>query len=426
MTTMRSRSLSSFGTAFRDARIRAGLTQVQLSDESRVSRRSIIRWEAGEVSPWMPELLAALEVLGARDSEASALVGFLETGRSQRTFDPMSVERQARILRMSRVRAGLKPSDVGRKIGCDPTTVQRWEAGRLSPNQDELTRIWAVLGVSRRELEELANLDFATPLEGNSALDERISGIEWPWDKEGYRLFDVRYIHLSEQIGSSNHAVGRQEWNCRAKSAYSWKLATCGRFRQAADLANEVLDLYERGDVTSSRQILIAAIVSARCSSRSESERAQKRGIQSLDKLCGRPLDWELLACRFDAYTEAYAFQGSFAKALEFSDRAIDAASKCGERLTKLMRFNKCRVLLMTGCPKQALEFLPEFSESTPFNDANEALTLAAIYEGLNLERQADHWRIIAAGLVEKFQLETVLNDKSSCLWSVPPLFSTM
>jgi len=80
----------------------------------------------------------------------------------------------------------------------------------------------------------------------------------------------------------------------------------------------------------------------------------------------------------------------------------------------------------MSGKPELALEGLPEFSELTPLNDANEALTMALIYDALAGERQAEHWRSVATGVIDAFHLNAALGDQRSGGWSAPSLFTAI
>lgn len=418
--------LSAFGSAFREARLRVGMTQASLSDLAKISSRTIIRWEAGQVSPWMPELQSAIRVLAISDAETASLLKCLDTSRRHLTVDPDTAGRHARILNMARIRANLKSTDVAAAMGCDPSTVARWEAGRLSPKADELERLWTIVAVRPNEIAEMDSHDRAFDLNRDEDLEERILGILWPWDREGYHLFDIRFSNLFEQIEHAPNEERRSIYRSRAKTAYAWILAACGRYRQAQEYSDEVLAMFRSREIPPAPYSIVAALVLARCSYRSLSERGIKRGIGMLDMLDKRPLDWELLACRYDAYAEAYACQRSFDLALEYSDRAIDAATKCGRRLGRLMRFNRCRVLLMSGSPELALQGLPEFSELTPLNDANEALTMALIYDSLGNTRQAGHWRTVAGGVIEEFQLHAAVDDHQTGGWSVPSLFAAM
>jgi transcriptional regulator with XRE-family HTH domain len=419
-------SLTSFGRALREARLEAGLTQDQLSELSKVSRRTIIRWEGGEVSPWIPELQSAIKALEISEPAAAGLLGLLKTSRGQFASDAKATERQAHFIRLARVRADLDRGKLAAIMRCDRSTIARWEAGRLCPKPDELELLWATLDMQAPEVAELAEPPDAVGPRGDVDLEERIEGIVWPWDKEGYLLFDCRFFKLIEQLNAVPDSDQRQVWICRAKTAYAWMLSTCERYREAQEFSDAVIALFERGEIPSAPYLFLSMLISAKCSYRSLSHRGISRGIERLDRLEKRPLDWELLACRFDAYAEAYACQRSFSKALECCDQAIDAAAKCGPRLTRLTRFNKSRVLLMSGKAEAALEHLPEFSELTPVNDAREALTLALVNDALGRTPQADHWRSVANRVIDTFQLSRAFGRRPYELWGSPPLLSSM
>jgi transcriptional regulator with XRE-family HTH domain len=402
------------------------MTQAQLSERSKLSRRTIIRWEAGEASPWIPELRAAIQALGITDKDSVALLSLLDTTRRQRAFEPQTADRYGRIFRMARIRANLTSADIATAMGCNPSTVARWESGRLSPRIEELIDLWPRLGVEERELEELGRLDAIEGILNGEDLEERILGILWPWDNVGYRLFDIRFSNLIEVIERDLAHESRLAFKCRAKTAYAWMLASCARFIQAKEHSDEVIRLAQSGEMPSEIHTIVAALISAKCSYRSLSKRAVLSGIRTLDELENRPLGWELLACRLSGYGEAFACQGSFVRALEYCDRAIDAASKCGPKLSRLFRFNRCRALLMAGEPQLALESLPEFSELTPLNDANEALAAALIYEALGHQRQARHWMSVANEVIGAFQLDPAFSRQPGGAWSTPALFSLM
>lgn len=70
---MRVQTLADLGAVVRDARERAGLTQVELARRARVSREWVVKVESGRTSPELGRVLDVLEHLGlaldVRDQE---------------------------------------------------------------------------------------------------------------------------------------------------------------------------------------------------------------------------------------------------------------------------------------------------------------------------------------------------------------------
>ena len=397
--------LAAFGVALRAARNAAGLTQDQLGALSNISRRTIVRWESGQVSPWVPELTAALDALGLEGPQRQDLVALLDTHRSRTVQSPESDVEIGAYLRIARTRAGLTTYRLADQMGCHQTTVVRWESGALRPSNVDLEKLGTVLAINPLEIQELSSKP-SIPPSSNAEFEEDLRGLMWPWDPNGYICFDARFANLFRRIDEA----GKPRWKTRSRVSYAWMLSTCGRHAEAQEQAKEALDLPE-SDLSDR---LLATLLLARCHSRANNRRRLPQALKLLDSLQGRPLNWEFLARRYDGYSEAYALHQDFAAALHFSAKAQEAAAHCGRRLAGVMGFNRIRIYLLKGDPELALEAAPHFSQTTPLNEAIEYGLLSAVHHALGNAGQASHWRDKGQEVIDRYGLQRAVTNHTA------------
>lgn len=395
-----------------------GLTQTHLAELSKISRRTIIRWEAGKASPWIPELRSVADAMKMTSAEFEALIQRLDTNRARHETDQaLSV---GKLLRAVRLRSGRTAEEVASVLGCDPSTVARWESGRSYADNADLQLLSECLQLYPNEVEEFKAASLAFQIDSDLELQERLLGIVWPWDPLAFRLYDARFLGLLGCLDSSQALSSVR--SARTVVAYAWMLSASGRFREAADYLEPVLGFFEAGEIPAGRYLIAASIICARSLLNGSTQRGWNRGMRLLDELEGRPLTWELLACRYDAYCEAHTLRSDFAAAAKWSTQAISAAEKSGGRLAKHLRFNRCRLHLLSGAKESALKELPPFSESTPFVDAGEALTLAAIYSAQGYKDRSAHFQSVADGLIGAFCLQEPLRSQPLGAWGAVPI----
>ena len=405
----------SFGRALRAARERGGLTQSQLAERAGVSRRTIIRWESTAVSPWVTELESVIKALELDRTEADQLTKSLTSSRAMRVFESDRMTRFAVFLGVARKRTGLTHMVLAQHFGCDPTTVRRWESGRITPSPEEICHLCEVLNISAEELSYLNSVNFQAP-KTQEELFETLRTTLSPQDRSSWTLFDVMFLRLLEQPTVCEN----QRWTAHVQSAYARMLIACNRHQEAVKHAEEAKSLYEQTRHPADRSLLATIILLAQSHSSASKVRGPQTALRMLDELEKRPLDWPLLANRMDAYAEVHARTGSMSKAIAYSDRALAAAKNCGPKMVKIMSFNRARIHLIAGQPGYALEAVIGLSDSSPLQNALEARTLFEIHELLGKKQEARHWWSLADQLCKRHALERPLSGQF--LWMHPPI----
>lgn len=71
-------------------------------------------------------------------------------------------------IRSARERLGISQSDVARRLGIRPQSVQAWEAGSTSPRRNHIPGLCDILGVSKQWLEFGFEIEFAGPAQKDS------------------------------------------------------------------------------------------------------------------------------------------------------------------------------------------------------------------------------------------------------------------
>ena len=120
-------------TVLREARERAGLTQLQLATRvGVVGGERISNWERGLSRPRTPKVL-------------HALAGALRVKPASLLAEPVD----GPDLRHLRFVAGLSTAELAKKVGVSAATVQRWESGQRTrtPPTDGVKLLAKALGV---------------------------------------------------------------------------------------------------------------------------------------------------------------------------------------------------------------------------------------------------------------------------------------
>lgn len=369
----------SFRLAFSSARKRAGLTQAQLAESSGLSRRSIIRWESGSTSPWIPELRQTFPALGLSDQEGRELIGLLDTTRGIRFAAPDVAEIRGRIYRTARCRLGLSVAEVASRVSCSPATLARWEAGTVVPDSAESSRLESVLGMDVREVNAAFRSEIPTQPEDD------------PWHVDYYRLMDAR---VTGRLACRPPDRMREE-----RLDYSWWLTQCGRFREAAEL----IEGSDFRDLEENRPTDLLARAAAGAFDPSPARRRVAIGI--LDSLEAKPLRWETVAVRFDLYAGALADRRSRELTIRYMDRCRQAGNHCARSIRTALASNASRIFLRWDRPDLALERFEGFSDLSPLHMASEATLLASIKSALGNRRDERHWQSLADDLVARHGL---------------------
>lgn len=404
---------TSFPTEFRALRQRAGLTQSQIAEKSRVSRRTIIRWEAGEVSPWIPELKAVLAAMLVSDVETEHLLSGLKTPRGSKAAGNPQPDLVPGFIRMARLRSGLSIRHVAQAVGFDPSTINRWENGSLAPSSESFELICRTFDVSPEE-EALASDPAQWPSTPSPAeIEEEIEGIVWPWDPMSWVLYDVRFLSLlanlnSQRVGADHLAPFKAQAHWR----YAEKLSRCGRLDEARTEAKEALSICEEESAVHPQVMHFSTLILARCQFRRPRWRQAKEGLQLLDGLESRPLDLEQLFERMSLYSEWNSHWGANADARRY---ALEAAALVRERpeLHRVGLTRIARVLLHSGDPRRALEIMPPVGEDSPATLAEDSVLLATILEAIGRSSDSSHWKTVAKNQIEAYNLQPLFEHRT-------------
>lgn len=403
------RATYSLPEELRRIRTKAGLTQIELSERSRVSRRTLIRWESGEASPWIPELRSVLEVLEVPQGEVERIFACLGTSRGARAAEKVGVvhDRIPKLLRTFRVRAGLPIPRVAANVGVSSSTIVRWETGRLFPSGETLAKLWQTLGATPFEVEAAMSDPGTLSDDADCAeIEEAVEGICWPWDEWAYVLIDVRFISLLDRLIALRPCPLGLLADINAR--YAQMLVNCHRYREAERHAREALRLYEEGAPVSPNTIHAAVMAIARRCIHSGSSRMAKRGIELLDGLGDRPLDFEHLSWRLCVYAEAHCIADRIDVARRYANESIELTRRHRPDTRILREFDLARILLRQGKPFEALEVLPPVGERSPGNIATEALLWSEALSGVGRQEDAAHWKRVADRQIEAYHLEPV------------------
>lgn len=392
-------SQSQFSVALRQARKGAGLSQTQLSEKSGVSRRTLIRWEQGSASPWIPELQAVIPALELSENEASFLIKQLDSSRSKRTYDHNQKE-MVLLLKIARLRSGRTMESVAKDLLCDASTIRRWESGQYFPSARQLKELAKSLGILQVEL-DLVQSDGYPEITSEAQFRTAIYELSNFHDKYSAALLDARYvIHFHRAELRSN-----PKWKAHLIVEYAAMLASFGRYSECAECSRMALKLADAnptlGDTTSIRATISLAWG---CIGSSRS-RGPKVSIKYLDQLDRRPLDWHLLSLRWDAYAAAYTALGDFDRALAYSDRSLSAASHLKSKLSMSLSFNRALIFLKQGLPSDALQAIKGISEASPLQSVQEFRILADIHDQLGLVVESQHWEKLATQISEQFSI---------------------
>lgn len=141
-----------FGEAMRAARHDAGLSQVALSEATRLDRAAISFLERAERAPDLSTLVRVARELGTKPAKLLAGVG-LPPGRgsvlpagAERPGEPG--ERFGANLRAARTGAGLSQEALAYEAVVDRAAISVYERGRREPNLRTVLKLARALGLS--------------------------------------------------------------------------------------------------------------------------------------------------------------------------------------------------------------------------------------------------------------------------------------
>jgi transcriptional regulator with XRE-family HTH domain len=130
--------LHRFGQNLREARLRAGLSQVRLGMEARLDRAAVSFLERAERSPDLPTILRVARATGVRPAMLLKDVGPLVAGaRIPRDLADVDAEPAGRFganLKWARKRAALSQEALAYRAEVDRAAISVFERGRRAPN----------------------------------------------------------------------------------------------------------------------------------------------------------------------------------------------------------------------------------------------------------------------------------------------------
>ncbi len=165
---------SPLGDLLHDLRRRRRLSLRQLCERAQLSMRTVEYWEAGQRSPRMPELEAALNALEVTPSERAQVFASLTTPRgihlARMTMQSEMEEFDAAqdiggLMRAMRLRQGWSIERLSEEMGISRQTVYRWETMRNFPSEEHLLQVCRILNAAEEEMAALSgcNTKVAAP-----------------------------------------------------------------------------------------------------------------------------------------------------------------------------------------------------------------------------------------------------------------------
>jgi transcriptional regulator with XRE-family HTH domain len=147
--------IRTFGKNLRQARLSAGLTQVQLSSATPLDRAAISRLECGERAPDLPTLMRLCTAL---DTQATALVGGIGSkesqGRTRRQSDIPEgrAEQFGANLKRARQQAEVSQEHLALDAKVDRAAISVYENGGREPNLRTVLKLALKLDVQPASL----------------------------------------------------------------------------------------------------------------------------------------------------------------------------------------------------------------------------------------------------------------------------------
>ena len=142
------------------------LTLGQWALRAGVNKSTLSRWETGACAPRVPELLRALDALGASTADRSRALTLLDAPRAVLALRgdtgqaalPVSL---GTVLYSLRRRAGATQAEVARTVGVSRSLVSQWEHDDARPVAAQIHALGFALGASADEIGVLSTRAFA-------------------------------------------------------------------------------------------------------------------------------------------------------------------------------------------------------------------------------------------------------------------------
>lgn len=143
--------IRAFGDNLRRARLRAGLTQVQLSGAAPLDRAAISRLECGERAPDLPTLMRLCAALGTQPTTLLRGVGpkrSPSSGRRRQGTDSGRAAQFGANLKWARQRADISQEHLALDAKVDRAAISVYENGGREPNLRTVLKLASKLEVA--------------------------------------------------------------------------------------------------------------------------------------------------------------------------------------------------------------------------------------------------------------------------------------
>ena len=114
----------------KELREEKGLTQTQLAKETNISQAGIAKWETGDRTPSMDQLIILANFF---DCSIDYLVGRIDYQKIMKIF--------AERLKLLQKDANLSAKQLGDILGVSDSTIIRWENDEISPSIEYLPKL---------------------------------------------------------------------------------------------------------------------------------------------------------------------------------------------------------------------------------------------------------------------------------------------
>jgi transcriptional regulator with XRE-family HTH domain len=388
-----------FGKFISGLRTQRCVSLRQLADQASVARRTLSYWEAGMHLPHLPELEAVLAVLSATPAERAEALALLGTPRAvQRLEEQLGLPSwESRLgplpaggdlLRAMRRRKRLSLEQAAQRMAVAPSTLSRWEQGRVVPPPEQLAVLLVVLGASPSEAAALHNgLRFlALPLRDAVGSPEALHEAFRVFHSEIFahredKLNDLRFLtYLAEAWFLAVDSESGRHVLADMYAHYASYLIDFQRYAEAGQAAERSLTLLSARSATG-ETALRASLAAAHSSVYQGLRTSPAVGIAALRPWLDRPQ-----GPAFQGWVRAnlaeYLMLGSAMEAaLEMSAQACRAAERCDDpNELRLRRLDRAKLLVRAEDAEQGLSLVVEYDQDTPFRRADVRLVFA---EGL-------------------------------------------
>lgn len=363
------------GTLLWEIRTAANWTLGKLAQQAGVSKAALSRWEAGLRQPYVTELEAVLDTLGATPAQRALALSYINAPRALRKLrqsltvnHPGTPLTAGDLLRAMRWRGGWTQEQIAARLGIARHTLTRWELGERIPATEQIQALCYALGAREEEIialtsgrfhEAPATVETTDWEEKEVELRRRLDSVS------GSGLEELHYIQLDREVWA---------WALRVPAAQSllarlrlyhahhhrmhkrWELSL-PLVRQAQETLRTAPNPPEpQDDFVPSRLAILQAVIAARGGARP----APERGIRQLSPWVGRRQVMPALQAWILSDLATYTAQtGRHDEALTLAEKACHTVRDHPSEQF-LRQYDHGLMLLQMGRPAEALRVIPD------------------------------------------------------------------